>query len=51
MVVLATLGGWLISARKPVEKPVRILLLVLYFWVLMFVQIVLFSLGYLLLKA
>jgi hypothetical protein len=46
MLLLATVGGWFISARKQVEKPVKVMLFVLYFWVLAFVQIALFALGY-----
>ncbi len=46
MVALSTLGGWLISYRKDVEKPVKIMLFVLYFWAFLFTQVALFSLGY-----
>ena len=46
MLLLAAFGGGLISARKPVEKPVKVMLFVLYFWVFVFVQVALFALGY-----
>ena len=49
MLLLAAVGAWFISARKQVEKPVKVMLFVLYFWVLAFVQIALFALGYFLL--
>ncbi len=46
MLLLAGLGGWFFSARKRVEKPVKVMLFVLYFWGLTFLQIALFALGY-----
>ncbi|WP_305908172.1 hypothetical protein Q9L42_011960 [Methylomarinum sp. Ch1-1] len=49
MMLLAAGGGWFISARKPVEKPVKVMLFVLYFWLLVFLQVALFALGYFLL--
>ncbi|WP_152555620.1 hypothetical protein [Methylomarinum vadi] len=46
MLLLAAFGGWFFSSRKPVEKPVKVMLFVLYFWGLAFVQIALLALGY-----
>ncbi len=46
---LAAVGGILLSAGKAVEKPVKVMLFVLYFWILVFVQIALFALGFFLL--
>lgn len=49
MMLFATLVAWFVSARKQAEKPVKVMLFVLYFWGLVFLQIVLFALGYYLL--
>jgi hypothetical protein len=46
MLFLSALGGWFICARKAVEKPVKIMLFVLYFWGLAFLQMALFALFY-----
>lgn len=46
MMGIAAFGGWFVSARKQAEKPVKVMLFVLYFWGLVFLQIALFALGY-----
>lgn len=46
MLLLAALGSWLASFRKPAEKPVKVMLFVLYFWGLVFCQVALFALVY-----
>lgn len=46
MLFLSALGGWFFGARKPVEKPLKVMLFVLYFWGLAFFQLALFALFY-----
>ncbi len=49
MLLLAALVGWFLAARKEAEKPVKVMLFVLYFWVIVFVEIALSGLVYFLL--
>lgn len=46
MLGISALGGGFVSVRKQAEKPVKVMLFVLYFWGLFFLQIALFALGY-----
>lgn len=46
MAVSALIGGWL-SGRKNVEKPVKVMMFVGYFWLLTFCQLLLAVLVYL----
>jgi len=39
-------GGWFISSAKQVEKPVKVMLFVLYFWLFIFVQVIVFAILY-----
>ena len=41
VVAISTIGGWLLSAGKTDEKPVKAMLFVGYFWLLAFVQLLL----------
>jgi len=50
IVFLSSMGSWFISTRKQVEKPVKAMLFVLYFWILAFVQIGVVAFAYFLLK-
>jgi hypothetical protein len=45
MLVSALVAGW-ISQRKIAEKPVKIMMFVGYFWLMTFLQLVLFSVLY-----
>jgi hypothetical protein len=45
-ILISTLAGWLISRSKQVEKPVKVMLFVLYFWGVLFVQLVIFAVLY-----
>jgi len=46
VVALSALGGWLFTAGKPLEKPVRVMMFVGYFWLLAFVQLSLIAMVY-----
>jgi len=46
LMFISTVFGWLFSRTKKVEKPVKAMLFVLYFWGSFFVQLVIFSLLY-----
>lgn len=41
--LISTFFGWLFSYSKKVEMPVKVMLFVLYFWVTVFIQIILFA--------
>ncbi len=43
--VVSTLGGWLMSRVKE-ETPVKVLTFMLYFWLLAFVQLIVFAMVY-----
>lgn len=44
--LLSSLGGWWFSTRKAIEKPLRVMLFVLYFWAFAFAQLILVGMGY-----
>jgi len=46
VVFTSTVAGWLISRTKKVEKPVKVMLFVLYFWASFFIQLVVFAMLY-----
>ena len=46
ILMLSTLGGWWMSRRKLVEKPVKVMMFVGYFWLLTFIQLLLFAIVY-----
>ncbi|NOR69031.1 MAG: hypothetical protein GQ532_04950 [Methylomarinum sp.] len=46
VIFISTVAGWLFSRPKKVEKPVKVMLFVLYFWVSFFVQLVTFAMLY-----
>jgi len=46
VVFTSTVAGWLISRTKKVEKPVKVMLFVLYFWASFFIQLVAFAMLY-----
>jgi len=46
VVFISSVAGWLFSRSKKVEKPVKVMLFVLYFWVSFFVQLVVFAMLY-----
>jgi len=41
VMAVSAMGGWWLSFRKPVEKPVKVMMFVGYFWLLAFVQLLL----------
>jgi len=43
LVSLSGLSGWFFSRSKKVEKPVKAMLFVLYFWVSFFIELVIFA--------
>ena len=48
MLLVAIVGGIYLAKKNAVEQQnqLKVMLFVLYFWVLVFVQIILFALGY-----
>ncbi len=46
VVAISAFGGWMLIFRKAVEKPVKAMLFVGYFWLLAFVQLILAALAY-----
>lgn len=45
-VAISAVGGWLLCFRNEVEKPVKAMLFVGYFWLLSFIQLLLIALAY-----
>lgn len=43
MIFISTLAGWFFSRSKKSEKPVRVMLFVLYFWLFVFIQLITFA--------
>jgi len=41
--LLSALSGWFFSQSKEVEKPVKAMLFVLYFWISFFIELVIFA--------
>ncbi|MBS3965463.1 MAG: hypothetical protein KGZ80_13425 [Methylomonas sp.] len=46
--LFATIAGWLLVRRKPVERPVKVMMFVGYFWLISFVQLLLVAIAYVL---
>ena len=46
VLLLSALGGWFLSARKSQETAVKIMMFIGYFWLLAFIQLLLFGLAY-----
>jgi hypothetical protein len=46
ILVISSLCGWWLSSRKPVERPLKIMMFIGYFWLVTFVQILLFAALY-----
>jgi len=46
LISISTAAGWFFSHAKEAEKPVKVMLFVLYFWLFFFVQVVIFALLY-----
>lgn len=46
IILISTLAGWLFSRSKKVEKPVMVMLFVLYFWLFAFIQLGVFAVLY-----
>ena len=45
-IFISTIAGWLFSRSKKVEKPVAVMLFVLYFWLFVFIQLIIFAVLY-----
>jgi hypothetical protein len=43
LIFVSTVSGWFFSRSKKVEKPVKVMLFVLYFWVSFFVLLMVFA--------
>ncbi len=43
VMLISTLTGWFFSHSKEAEMPVKVMLFVLYFWVSVFIQIIIFA--------
>lgn len=46
MLSLSAAAGWWLSRRKALEKPVRVMMFIGYFWSLTFLQLLLAALLY-----
>lgn len=46
MLALSGAAGWWLSRRNTVEKPVRVMMFIGYFWMLTFLQLLLAALLY-----
>ncbi|MGR9116295.1 MAG: hypothetical protein ACU85E_11055 [Gammaproteobacteria bacterium] len=47
IIFIASIGGWLfVRRRKTDEKQIKIVFFVFYFWLLVFLQLLLFGLAY-----
>jgi len=46
LILISGFCGWFFSRNKPVEKPVKAMLFVLYFWVGFFIQLMLIAALY-----
>jgi len=46
IVFIASIAGWFFSRSKEAEKPVKVMLFVLYFWGSVFIQVMIFSVLY-----
>ncbi len=46
VVLISTIAGWFLSAAKKVDKPVKVMLFVLYFWLFAFFQLIICALLY-----
>jgi hypothetical protein len=44
--LVSTVGGWLFSRSNETEKAIKVLYFMLYFWLLAFVQLIVFALFY-----
>ncbi|MCK5829698.1 MAG: hypothetical protein KAH20_05300 [Methylococcales bacterium] len=43
---IASMTGWFFSQSKEAEKPVKVMIFVLYFWGSVFIQLMIFSVLY-----
>ncbi len=46
VILISTVIGWVLSRSKKAEKPVKIMLFVLYFWMSFFIQMMAFAVLY-----
>jgi hypothetical protein len=46
ILVISSLCGWWLSSRKQLEKPLKIMMFIGYFWLVTFLQILLFAAPY-----
>ena len=46
LISISTFAGWFFSHAKDAEKPVKVMLFVLYFWLFIFVQVMVFAVLY-----
>ena len=46
LILISTAAGWFFSHAKEAEKPVKVMLFVLYFWLFVFIQLVVFAVLY-----
>ena len=48
ILLISIIGGWLLAGRKASgqQRQTKILVFGLYFWVLTFVQLIIFAIGY-----
>jgi len=46
VLAISATAGWLMVGNKQQDKPVRVMMFVGYFWLLTFLQLMLFAAGY-----
>ncbi|MBU2568975.1 MAG: hypothetical protein KJ725_02870 [Gammaproteobacteria bacterium] len=47
ILIVSLVGGWLLSVqKKSEEKPIKIMLFMVYFWLLFFVQLAILAIVY-----
>lgn len=48
VLLISTIGGWLLASRNAPDqqRPMKILLFFLYFWLFTFAQLVILAIGY-----
>jgi hypothetical protein len=43
LIIISAVSGWFFSRTKKVEKPVKVMLFVLYFWISFFILLMVFA--------
>jgi len=46
IILISTVASWFFSFSKQSENPIKVMLFVLYFWVFLFIQLIVFAILY-----